>query len=344
MCRRVAVGLALASASLLGSIDVWAQHNATNMESVSITGLNSPDDIPDPKPTGTDREIRTGIENCLGYFEGDGDPTFTVTWTVDDSVLADEARFVIKLKHGAETCSAEEFSPTENPDVCALLEGPSTFTGTASRPFTMTEILSGNIAEADDCLDSENSSNHEIFFLFEERSTDTSDTEEKVVVDDRLLFTLDLGRPTTPTGVTVDGGETTLVVDWEEVSTASSYVVWVSEVAGVLEAVQTPETDTDNSRRHSVAATQTHDNVSVSGIGTYHVAVASIDGVGNSSLLSEVFSVTTTPTQDFWEGYQSAGGDEKGGCAVASPSKAGGAFALFGLVGALLPLVRRRRS
>jgi Synergist-CTERM protein sorting domain-containing protein len=140
---------------------------------------------------------------------------------------------------------------------------------------------------------------------------------------------LDLGVPSTPTGVGLVPGDSVLHVSWTAGSggtgTTTGYRVYWGSHNGTL------------SQSHDLTGSATYDVGGLTNGDEYDVQVSALSAGKNESDRTAIASGTPIPVLDFWRLYKTDGGHEEGGCA-------GGAAGLAALI-ALLPLaLRRRRS
>ncbi len=76
----------------------------------------------------------------------------------------------------------------------------------------------------------------------------------------------------------------------------------------------------------------------------YTVAIAAIDGVGNTGPLSVVSCNTPEPIDDFFKVYRDAGGQAGGGYCQAGPVGVGGGASLLAAASSLAAWLLRRRG
>ena len=161
-------------------------------------------------------------------------------------------------------------------------------------------------------------------------SDTTENADAKIVVDTT--------RPASPSNLTAVATENTIKVDFEPSpdSDINRYFVYWS--SSPFDGGVDPDSLTLERRPIGEESSATV-SVTLDPTREVYVAIAAEDMAGNLSSLSGVAQATVVETNDFWEQYRQAGGDEDGGCATttAHPSPW---LLVFGVV---LAATRRRR-
>jgi Fibronectin type III domain len=142
-------------------------------------------------------------------------------------------------------------------------------------------------------------------------------------------LTLYTTAPEAPRLDSVSPGEDRLEAHWTEAE-GGAEAVWFRVIA--REAGSTTVVSTKDSQGTSGWVEGLRNGT------TYDVTVQGLSNAGNPSAESNVQQGVPVPTNDFWERYGLAGGQEQGGCGNAS-----GAVALLGAAAALARLGMRRR-
>lgn len=154
-------------------------------------------------------------------------------------------------------------------------------------------------------------------------------------------FIVDTSRPTAPSGLTATATENrvTVTFDASPESDVDRYFVFYSATG--FEGGALPG-DVEATSKVLGDSTSGDVSIDVSDADSIFVAVAAQDLNGNFSPLSGVVSARIIATNDFWESYRTAGGEETGGCSTTSAgsSPLAALFVVFGLIA----LGRRRRE
>lgn len=168
-----------------------------------------------------------------------------------------------------------------------------------------------------------------------EDSLDGSDATENADVK----IVIDNIEPSAPSGTTASATESRIAVNFTGSADEDVRRYWVYYSTSSFEGGQSP--DAVSSLERKLLGDDTDGDVSVALDPTkpLYVAVVAEDYAGNLSSLSGVVEADVQETNDFWESYKKAGGEEEGGCATtngtASPWLVLLGIGLFGL--------RRRR-
>lgn len=150
---------------------------------------------------------------------------------------------------------------------------------------------------------------NEYFIRIDTRDAAGDDTIESS--DAKLI--VDGVRPSAPSGLTATATESRIEVSFTGAadSDIDKYYVFYSTTA-----FADGDIDPTSASRTPLSDLSTEGSVSISldSGETYYIAVASRDEAGNFSPLSNVVTTAAQETQDFWEAYRGAGGEESGGC------------------------------
>ena len=295
---------------------------AQTVDTASMTGLTTLD-----KPGSPGATVLWNIDDCVTLANA-LDERLTVLWglTIPDG----ELQYSVKLDTPNDACT--ESIATE--DDCTSIATASTLSESISVNFTAAQLFGSAITGESDCYDSANDGSYHVLLVhqFEDSEGDITERASRLTID------LDLARPESPTGVEAAAGESTIEVSWGDVSAAEGYVVFYSETLGDV-LTDPPEQISASSQTVSTGGTTSitlSSGISVDT--TYYLTVAAESSSGNLSLVSESVSVTTVPTQDFWELYQRAGGQEAGGC---NSHRGSFSWLAFGVLGLLFFRLRR---
>lgn len=271
-----------------------------------------------------------GIAECEAAYSDDSVIETTFTTLVDPTEtsgsqerLAGIFTFTVARDAGsAVTCPSDACTDVDNGDY-------STTTSTVRASIPFRGLVGISAASACDGFDGE------FFTRINLREADADDTTV-VPTDSRII--VDTVRPQPPTNFTFEVTENKISANWElssddDVTRYGVYYSTTPFTGGTLADGSLGSAFVTGDDRTSNDFT-----VSLSGDDTVYVAMVAVDETGNESVLSEVQSATVVQTQDFWELYQAAGGQEEGGC-----NAAGGAagWLLLGFAGLL---GRRRRG
>ena len=310
-------------ACLSAALLIPAVVSAQTVNSGSMTGLASLDE-----PASADSTVVWNIDDCV-TLAGSLNETLSVQWSL--TIPEGDFQYSVKLDTPTNTCTAA----IESDEGCTSLRTAATLAESVTLDFAATVLFGGSITDASSCYESGNGGSFTVMFIYQQENTDG----EKVAITSRLTIDMDLDRPTAPTGLEVEAGEDSITASWGRVTAAEGYVVFYSET---LESVLTdpPEEISGASSQTVTSGTSLSETISggITVDTTYFVTVAAESSSGNLSLVSEAVSATTVPTQDFWEIYQGAGGQEAGGC---SSTKGTAGWLAFGALG-LLALRRRK--
>lgn len=311
-------------ACLSAALFIPASASAQTVDSASLTGLSTLE-----MPAAVDSTVVWNIEDCL-VLAADLNDSLTANWglTVPDG----DFQFSVKLDTPTNTCT----STIETDEGCTSLTTAAALGENIAISFSAAALFGDSITDTSSCYESGNGGTYAAVLIYQQENSDG----EKTPIASQLTINLDLDRPASPTSVSLDAGEDTLTATWGEVTNASGYVVFYSDT---LDSVLTdPPEEISGASRETVSSGSTTSQILSSGVSVdtmYFVTVAAESSSGNLSLVSESVSATTAPTVDFWEFYQSSGGQEVGGC---STTRGHAGWLAFGVLG--LFLFRRRRA
>lgn len=237
-------------------------------------------------------------------------PNIRFTWKLKTAYSDTDLRYAVKIQRPGQTCD----TATAGADASGTCTIVSSNTPVGSGTQIQLEIPARTIlgmSDESECADQ--STNFDVMLVLPKGGTETP-THEPDTLRIRVLTT----RPAAPSALEAVGGEQSVYVEWDAVSGAAGYYVYLS--TGTLSAGDAPE-DVDYDRR--VAVTSGSSLRITSGLAAntaYTVGVTTLDAVGNESLISSTVPVSTKPSTDFWEQYQGAGGKEQGGYCQQAPS------------------------
>ena len=151
---------------------------------------------------------------------------------------------------------------------------------------------------------------------------------------------VDTIRPSAPSGLVASATENRIEVEFEASADADvdRYFVFWSDSG--FDGGAIPD-DLELNRKSLGDTTSGDITAELDPTGSIFVAVAAQDETGNFSALSGAVEVSVIETNDFWEQYKSAGGDETGGCSTAASP--GSLLSLVLVPFGLCWLGRRRR-
>lgn len=250
-------------------------------------------------------------------------PSLRFNWTLRNAYTDADLRYAVKVQRPSQNCDAAS-AGAEGAEDCTIIRSNQTV-GSATQ--FMIEIPARTLLGFSDEAECENlSDNFDAMFVLPKGTTDAPTHEP-----DTLRVRLSTARPAAPTAPTAVGGESSVFVEWEAVDGASEYVVYLSKSG--LNAGDAPENVSYDRRIAVTSGTSLRVTGGLDLNENYTISVTAVDSVGNESVLSPTASVSTTPTDDFWESYVGAGGKEQGGyCQQAPISFAGWLAAAFGLM------------
>ncbi len=263
-----------------------------------------------------------GIKECKSAYTNSGEIQVTYTTTVDPSeVSGSQTRLagvytfaVVRNAATGVTCPGESCINIENDDYSL-----TTTTALVGLPFRT--LIGVTSLEACDGFDSE------FFVRMTMREEDAEDTTV-VPADARII--VDTKRPGAPPSFTFDVTENKISATWElpsdnDVTQYGIYYSTTPFTGGVVSSTQKKSFIAGEDR------TSSDFTVSLTAGDTVYVAMVTVDETGNESLLSEVQTALIVETNDFWELYQGAGGEETGGCNAIGGG--GAAWLLLGIAG-----------
>lgn len=255
-------------------------------------------------------KLAMNIGRCKDMFDiGSGELSFIFTLK-SDATLSEEATYSIKLAHGSETCKKDDLYENSE-DSCLTIAENQRLTKSVS-PIEIRRAVN-TLSSATDAAGCDNL--HETTYLHLIVSDPTSSGAENIYT---VTYSIDFRteRPDAPSSVSASAGGESIKVKWDSVPDIANYKVYYT-ADGQLTAGGSPE----DVSAHSATSTSTSITIknNVSADQTYQVAVTAIDTSGNESLLSEVSSVETVASKDFWDSYREQNQDSDGGfCFIAT--------------------------
>lgn len=278
------------------------------------------------------RVYTANIETCRALVENDRALQFR--WSLTSAYQDGELRYAVKVERPDATC--DDTSPVqENEESDCYYHRTNERVGSLSE-FTQeidaTDIL--GFTDPAECVDKEGAYDIILVLPIETLLDDDDESHEGDVV----RINLDTVRPGAPGAVEATGGESSILVSWDEPSESDGYAVYYSTTP-FAEGDEPEELDAN---RQTTAGTSLRITSGISVGQLYYVGVTTRDEAGNESLISPITTVETQPANDFWEEYLEQGGGEQGGyCQSASPGAPG---YLLGVLFALSLLLLRRRD
>ncbi|MBO4350767.1 MAG: fibronectin type III domain-containing protein [Proteobacteria bacterium] len=258
----------------------------------------------------TTSKLAMNIGRCKDMFDiGSGEVSFIFTLAAE-ATLSEDAVFSIKLAHGNESCKKDDLY--ENPDDNCLTITENQRLTKSSSPIEVRRAVS-TLSSATDAAGCEDLKETTYLHLIV-NDPSSSGTDNIYTVTYSIDFRTT--RPSAPSNVTASAGGESIKVKWDSVPDISSYKVYYTS-EGSLTAGGKPEevsSSTATSSSNSITIKS-----SVSADTTYQVAVTAIDNSGNESLLSEISTVETVSSKDFWDSYREQNQDSDGGfCFIAT--------------------------
>jgi len=336
---RASAGLLVATGLLLTTSVAVAQ----NTDTIQISATH------DFSSVDGDESLVANIRDCRDAVGDSWDFTAkfdSANYTQSDGTRSD---YSLKLERSSGACTSELSQSAES---CELFQAasqiPSTFQVTRAVAFSE---LTG-VESIDDCVGQSGTVSFVVVSeLIETDSTTINNgtSKDPSPISDRFSVTFKTTRPAPPTALAVTAGENNIRVAFTAPSNAptdATYNLYITSDVDLTAGAE-PEPVDEAGVRRVVGSTSTavvvDSGVSV-GV-SYQVAVVTVDSDGNESILSEVATVTTSPTNDFYESFRNAGGADQGGfCTTATPTApvSGSALALLLAAVAAGLLLRRR--
>lgn len=293
--------------------------------------------------TDTDGKVIINISECKENLEKMVDFQFAFGSQALVNNSQQYALYRDSTGSGCDINDSDSSLPADTDECDRIQESENTVASVTFNDLTLGEWL--GIDQTSDCeLEPENTPR--LFVAFE--TVNTVSAEEDYAAE-TFDFDLDTTRPSNNvTSVSVTGGQSSIKVSFETSDDDEdlSYNVYYSTTAFTNNAK--PEDLGDaNVRRDVNSGVTIESNIDVGR--TYYVTVVTVSASGNESLISDdtdlVAVASTQPTQDFYELYRDAGGQDAGfDCSVSGTAHRshGAPLALaLGLL-ALLGLALRR--
>ena len=272
-----------------------------------------------------------------------------------DGTIVEVDSYVYKIEPEGVSCDTDDTSADNDDPDCERIAPTSSTPPDEDVPFTQ---FFPAISNPDDCFDVNGQSGR---FLVVYSNTDP-DTD--TISREAFTITMRASRPGAPSLDELVPGEETIEVKYTEPSdapdsdsdeSAYDYRIYYAAVAADDAGTPTETVPISEGGSPELLSVQTKEagsgqSYSLSGVSvntTYVVAVVAMDEYGNESLVSNVLTTTTRPTNDFYEAYRGNGGGDAGGfgCSVTPGSTRIPWAPLAALLGlAVVGLVRRRRD
>ncbi len=271
--------------------------------------------------------LRIGIDDCETLIGDEIDLTFE--WTVLASAAGESFSVKVGRPYDSADCdttTTQSNGEAESTDAASDLCFGAVIAETVSGTTISVELDTLEYFGFTTVADCEGTNNDTDVFLI----LPTTDLTSTTLESDSLQIDLDGVRPVAPTGLSVNAGESTLEIDWDEPSEQDGYTVYVSTSPLVQ---GTAAAEITGASSDEVTSTSVSFNSGIVADQTYYVGVTVFDAAGNESALSEVVQVTTQQADDFWEYYKGNGGSEAGEFCNTAPARSGLPLALaLGLV------------
>ncbi|PKN54884.1 MAG: hypothetical protein CVU56_24160 [Deltaproteobacteria bacterium HGW-Deltaproteobacteria-14] len=285
---------------LLGLAAAPAGAAIPNFSFNGITGVGELDGALDDRlgtaVNATDHVIN--IDDCQAYAGG------TADWGVKISPLpSGDWQYAAAYAPPNKTCATTDANPEATDGGCTVPKAQRELTDTS---FTFRVDFDSLIGK--EC-DSGTEGTATIYVIVENPGVEVN--YETIDVD------VDLKAPTAPVITSVVGGDGRFEVAWtDDVNDSAdvTYTVYWDETDFTADALGTAK------HKSGIDTTSVAiESSSVENGAVYFVRVTAVDQADNVSALSDSLTVTPEATQDFWEGYQAAGGTDPGGyCFVAT--------------------------
>lgn len=300
------VGFIAAALTLLSSANAFGLEPET-ADLISSTTVEVPSSFDIEEETAF-----IGIKECKNMVRNEA--TLTTTWeSAFDPTTADGRDLVRDLWYfGVERGSGARID-CKSGELCAAIDDEDVDYTSSAITAEVTFFDLTDLEDTAACAGFD----REYFVRVTVREDVGSDTTENA--DAR--YVVDTTRPTAPSGLTTSVTEDTIEVEFEgsaDEDTARYFVFWSSEA---FEGGANPD---DLELNRSVLGEDPSGDVPVDfkGDETIFVAVAAQDEAGNFSALSGVVETSVVATNDFWEEYKAAGGQESG-CSTARGAGSG---------------------
>jgi len=251
-----------------------------------------------------DADHLINVEDCKAY-KG---KQVEVTIEVDDS--AGPFTYTVAVAAPSASCSTDTLTPTNTG--CTILNkggaGAATLdTRTTSERVDLDALLFA--ADTDTC-GGDVDRVATLYFLAAPEAVPST------IYASDIQFRVDLQPPVAPTLESLTGGDERLAASWSDADNEGddvTYTVYWRE--GEL-----TDGNKDGAKKVTGKTAKAYDITSgvANGV-TYSVGITAVDEADNESPLSNTLTEAPTPSTDFWEGYQGAGGTDTGGfCFVAT--------------------------
>ena len=259
--------------------------------------------------TAPGEKISINVTQCRDLFDLDtSEVRFVLATASSDVSFSSDAQYSIKYAIGNESCSKNDLEEVSGDSCETLVSKKALAQGTSRIDISRRVEKLSSATNADGC-----ESLAETGYLYLIVSDPESGLENKYTVTVELDFRT--ARPDAPASPTVTAGGESLKVKWESVADAASYKVYYSTES--LTAGSYPDEIDANTATSTSTSITIKEKVSAGN--TYYVGITTIDSKGNESVLSEVATVETVASKDFWDSYRAENQDVDGGfCFIAT--------------------------
>lgn len=240
------------------------------------------------------------------------DDTLTFTATFDETRFNDgtnNSEFSFKLETAANACTEDL---TTSGDGCELLQEPEVIAADFVETYDLSFAAATGIDDVDKCRTDDQTVNFIVNSVY--GVGDGTDTGE---VSDDFSLILKLTAPEAPSNLSAVAGEKSIQLSFDAPATTDEETTYNAYISTTPDFVAGQYTDDFSVRgiRRIVGGSSTsvtiNDGISVGQ--DYYLVVVAEDSDGNESAVSEVVTVTTVPTNDFYELYRQSGGEDTGG-------------------------------
>ena len=251
-----------------------------------------------------DADHLINVEDCKAYKGKQID----ITIEVDDS--SGPFTYTVAVAAPSASCSTDTLTPTNSG--CTILNkggaGAATLdTQTTSERVDLDALLFA--ADTDTC-GGDTDRVATLYFIAAPEAVPTT------IYASDLQFRVDLQPPLPPTLESLTVGDGRLAASWSDADNEGDDVTYTL----YWREGELTDGNKEGGKKAAGKTAKTYDITSgvTNGV-TYSVGVTALDEADNESNLSNTLEGAPTPSTDFWEGYQAAGGTDTGGfCFVAT--------------------------
>ena len=248
------------------------------------------------------------VTECRDQVAAGGDEIFTFNQV--SGTMSSSAYYSIKVALGSETCAKTDLAQVDTDTCLTLVENEPLSASILPIDVTVALDQLTSVKSADDCENVDESA--QIYLIVEDPPLLADPTIYAVTYSVRFKT----ARPTAPANVAAEGGEESILVTWDEISSIDDYKIYVT--TATIDAGAKPDTITDASVT-SVTKTGSRRVTGATANTVYSVAVTSVDTDGNESLVGTAVDVETGVVDDFWERYNAENPGVDGGyCFIAT--------------------------